>query len=83
MAGILRVKLATELLVIAWTMMKKKEMFAYERLTNGCMSSDSAGVALGTTLRRDLVRDNLGLSLESRNLDKGCLTAVHQHVAYP
>ena len=26
---------------------------------------------------------NLGLSLESRNLDKGCLTAVHQHVAYP
>jgi len=32
--GILRVKLAAKLLVIAWTMMKKKEMFAYERLNN-------------------------------------------------
>lgn len=32
--GILRVKLATKLLVIAWTMMKNKEMFAYERLNN-------------------------------------------------
>lgn len=32
--GILRVKLAVKLLVIAWTLMKKKEMFAYERLNN-------------------------------------------------
>ena len=32
--GILRVKLAAKLLVIAWTMMKNKEMFAYERLNN-------------------------------------------------
>ena len=33
--GILRVKLAVKLLVIAWTVMKKKEMFAYERV-NSC-----------------------------------------------
>lgn len=32
--GILRVKLAVKLLVIAWTVMKKKEMFAYERINN-------------------------------------------------
>jgi transposase len=32
--GILRVKLAAKLLVISWTMMKNKEMFAYERLNN-------------------------------------------------
>jgi transposase len=30
--GILRVKLAAKLLVIAWTLMKNKEMFAYEKL---------------------------------------------------
>ena len=30
--GILRVKLAAKMLVIAWTLMKKKEMFAYEKL---------------------------------------------------
>jgi transposase len=28
--GIVRVKLAAKLLVIAWTLMKNKEMFAYE-----------------------------------------------------
>lgn len=32
--GILRVKLAAKMLVIAWTVMKNKEMFAYERLNN-------------------------------------------------
>ena len=32
--GILRVKLAAKLLVIAWNVMKNKEMFAYERLNN-------------------------------------------------
>jgi len=32
--GILRVKLAAKLLVISWSVMKKKEMFAYERLNN-------------------------------------------------
>lgn len=32
--GILRVKLAAKLLVIAWTVMKKKEMFAYEQLNH-------------------------------------------------
>ena len=31
---ILRVKLAAKMLIIAWTMMKNKEMFAYERLIN-------------------------------------------------
>jgi transposase len=30
--GIVRVKLAAKLLVIAWTLMKNKEMFAYEKL---------------------------------------------------
>lgn len=30
--GIVRVKLASKLLVIAWTLMKNKEMFAYEKL---------------------------------------------------
>ena len=30
--GVLRVKLAAKLLVIAWTLMKNKEMFAYEKL---------------------------------------------------
>jgi transposase len=34
MVGILRVKLAAKLLVIAWTLMKNKEMFAYEKLNN-------------------------------------------------
>jgi transposase len=43
MVGILRVKLAAKLLGIAWTLMKNKEMFAYEKLlTNGCLGSDSA-----------------------------------------
>jgi hypothetical protein len=32
--GMLRVKLAAKLLCIAWTLMKKKEMFAYEKLNN-------------------------------------------------
>jgi len=32
--GILRIKLAAKLLAIAWTLMKKKEMFAYEKLNN-------------------------------------------------
>ena len=42
--GILRVKLAAKLLVIAWTVMKKKERFAYEQLlTNGCTGMYSAG----------------------------------------
>jgi transposase len=34
MVGFLRVKLAAKLLVIAWTLMKNKEMFAYEKLNN-------------------------------------------------
>jgi hypothetical protein len=34
MVGILRVKLAAKLLGIAWTLMKNKEMFAYEKLNN-------------------------------------------------
>ena len=34
MVGILRVKLAAKLLTIAWTLMKNKEMFAYEKLNN-------------------------------------------------
>ena len=32
--GMLRVKLAAKLLCIAWTLMKNKEMFAYEKLNN-------------------------------------------------
>lgn len=32
--AIVRVKLAAKMLVIAWTLMKKKEMFAYEQLNN-------------------------------------------------
>jgi transposase len=32
--AIVRVKLAAKMLVIAWTLMKKKEMFAYEHLNN-------------------------------------------------
>ncbi|WP_040433005.1 hypothetical protein [Chlorobium ferrooxidans] len=31
---VVRVKLAAKMLVIAWTLMKKKEMFAYEQLNN-------------------------------------------------
>ena len=30
--GIVRVKLTAKLMVIAWTLMKNKEMFAYEKL---------------------------------------------------
>jgi len=39
MVGILRVKLAAKLLGIAWTLMKNKEMFAYEKLNNSAERS--------------------------------------------
>ncbi|WP_287373839.1 hypothetical protein [Prosthecochloris sp.] len=42
--GIFKVKLAAKPLVIAWTVMKKKEIFAYEQLlTNGCTGIYSGG----------------------------------------
>ena len=79
----MRIKLAAKMLVIAWTLMKKKEGFDPDCIKYVADNEYIGERARVTTSRHTTSWGTLqGLSLESCSLDKGCLPVFSRHGGY-